>query len=226
MSQFVRMIDYSIIDFFVQQAENRRYCRYQLLKYSPYLLGDGELDCFFGNIQEESSDCLIIAEPFRDGKNVILDAAQCGGGNLRGEAGALALAESQICLAILEYHFKSPASGIYPPSLEEIHSGIGCKKSVPFAVLRSPHKKYSYRNPSERCVKHDIVAFELSVALLQFEFFSEPHKCGGREIPMFGMVFCLAVLADLYHAEPMAFYMAAMYESDNLFIGKPAVCQQ
>ena len=42
---------------------------------------------------------------------------------------------------------------------------------------------------------------------------------------MFGMVFCLAVLADLYHAEPMAFYMSAMNEPDNIFIGEPAVSQ-
>lgn len=37
MSQFVRVIDHSIIDFFVQQAEDSRYCRDNLLKDSPYL---------------------------------------------------------------------------------------------------------------------------------------------------------------------------------------------
>ena len=52
-----------------------------------------------------------------------------------------------------------------------------------------------------------------------------PDKRRGREITMFGMIFCLAVLADLYHAEPMAFYMTAMYEPDNLLIGKPTVSQ-
>lgn len=48
MSQFVRVIDHSIIDFFVQQAEDSRYCRDNLLKDSPYLLCNGELDCLFG----------------------------------------------------------------------------------------------------------------------------------------------------------------------------------
>lgn len=173
MSQFVRMIDHSIIDFFVQQAEDTRYCRDNLLKDSPYLLSNGELDSFSGNIPEETTDSLVIAEAFCDGKNIILQTTQCGGGNLRGKAGVLALAESKVGLAILEYHFKSPASGIYPPSLEEIHYGIGCNQSVPFAVLGPAYKEYPYRNTSKRGIKHDIVAFELAAVLLQFEFFCQ-----------------------------------------------------
>ena len=95
MSQFVRVIDHSIIDFFVQQAEDSRYCRDQFLKDSPYLLGDGELDCLFGNIPEKSSNRLVVAEAFCNGKDIILQTTQCGG-NLRCKAGALALAESQL----------------------------------------------------------------------------------------------------------------------------------
>ena len=225
MSQFVRVIDHSIIDFFVQQAEDSRYCRDNLLKDSPYLLCNGELDCLFGNIPKETADSFVIAEAFCDGKDIILQTTQCGSGNLRGKAGALALAESQVGLAILEYHFKSPASGIYTPGLEEIHCGIGCKQSVPFAVLGPAYKEYPYRDTSERGIKHDIVAFELAAVLLQFEFFTEFHKCWSRKVSVFGMVFCLTVLSDLYHAKPMAFDMAAMDELDNLLVGKPTVCQ-
>ena len=39
------------------------------------------------------------------------------------------------------------------------------------------------------------------------------------------MVFCLAFLSDLCHAEPMASGMSVMDESNNLLIGKPTVCQ-
>lgn len=225
MSHLIRMIDHSVIDFFVQQTEDCRYCRDQFLKDPPYLLGDGELDSLFGNIPEEPSDSLVVAEAFCNGKDIILQTAQCSGGNLRGEAGALAFAESKIGLAVLEHDFKSPASGICLPCLEEIHSRVGCKKSVPFAVLGPAHKKDSYRDTSERGIKHDIIAFEPAAVLLQLELFAKLHKSGCCEIPMFGMVFCLAVLSDLYHAEPMAFDMAAMNEPDNLLIGKPAVCQ-
>lgn len=77
MSQFVRVIDHSIIDFFVQQAEDSCYCRDQFLKDSPYLLGDGELDCLFGNIPEKSSNRLVVAEAFCNGKDIILQTAQC-----------------------------------------------------------------------------------------------------------------------------------------------------
>lgn len=225
MSQFIRMINHCIVDFFVQQAEDSGYCSDQFLKDSPYLLGYGELDCLFGNLPEETSDCLVVAEAFCNGKYVVLYAAQCSGGNLRGEAGTLAFAETKICLTVLEHNFKSPASGIYLPCVEKIHSGIGCEQSVPFAAVRPAHKKDSYRNASERSVKHNIVAFELAAVLLQFELLSKLHKRGSGEVSVFGMVFCFAVITDLYHAEPMAFDMSAMDEPDNLLIGKPTVCQ-
>lgn len=176
MSYLVRMIDHRIIDFFVQQAEDSGYCRDQFLKDSPYLLGYGELDCLFGNIPEESSDCLVVAEAFCNGKDVVLYAAQCRGGNLRGKAGALAFAETKIGLAVLEHDFKSPSPGVYLPCLEEIHSSVGCKQSVPFTVLCTAHKEYPYRNTAERGIKDDIVAFELATVLLQFEFFAKTHK--------------------------------------------------
>ncbi len=103
------MIDHSIINFFVLQAEDSRYCRDQFLKDSPYLLGDGELDCLFGNIPKEPSDCLVVAETFCNGKDVVLYTAQCRCGNLRGEAGALTFAESKIGLAILETQLREPS---------------------------------------------------------------------------------------------------------------------
>ena len=219
------MIDHSIVDFFVQQAEYSGYCRDQFLKDTPYLLGYGELDCLFGNIPEESSDRLVVAEAFCNGKDVVLYAAQCRGGNLRGEAGALAFAETKIGLAVFEHDFKSPSSGVYLPCLEEIHSSVGCKQSVPFTVLCTAHKEYPYRNTSERGIKHHIVAFKLSAVLLQLEFLPELNKSGSCEISVSGLVFCLAFLSDLYHAEPMAFDMSAMDEPDNILIGKPTVCQ-
>lgn len=112
MSQFVRLIDHSIIDFFVQKAEDLSYCSDQFLKDTPYLLGDGELYGLSGNLPEESTYGLVVAEAFRDGEDIVLQTAQCGSCNLRCEAGTLAFAEPQIGLAVLEDDFKSPASGI------------------------------------------------------------------------------------------------------------------
>lgn len=225
MSQFVRLIDHSIIDFFVRQAEDSRYGRDQLLKDSPYLLRHRESHCLFGYIPEESADSFVVAESFCNGENVVLQTAQCGGGNLGCEAGALTFAEAEVGLAILEHDFKSPASGIYPPCLEEVDVHVSGKQSVPFPMFGSTHKKDPYRNTSERDVKHDIVAFELAAVFLQLEFLSKLHKCGSREVSVFGMVFCSAVLADLYHAEPMASDVSAMYETYYFLIGKPTVGQ-
>ena len=225
MSQFVRLINHEIVDFFVQQAEDSRHCRNQILKHSPYLLYDRELYCLSGDIPEKASDSLVVAETFCNGKDIILHTTQCCGCYLGSEAGALAFAEPQMGLAVLEYNFDSPATGIYFPRLEEIQSCISCDQSIPFAVSCSSNKKDANRNTSERCVKPDVVAFEFTAILLCLEFLAKFHKCGSREVSMFGMVFCLAVLSDLYHAEPMAFDVAAMYEPHKFLIGKPAVCQ-
>lgn len=225
MSQFVRLIDQSIIDFFVQKAEDLSYCRDQFLKNTPYLLGDRELYGLSGNLPEESADGFVVSEAFGDGEDVVLQRAQRRGCNLRCEAGTLAFAEPQIGLAILEHDFKSPASGIYLPSFEEIQPGVGSKQSVPFAMTCTADEEYPYRHASERSVKHEVVAFESAAVLREFKFLAKFHKCGSGEVSMFGLVFCLAVLADLYHAEPMAFDVPAMDEPDNILVGKPAVGQ-
>lgn len=81
MGQFVRLIDHSIVDLFVQQAEDSRYSRDQILKYSPYLLCHRELYCLFGYIPEKSADSFVVAESFCNGENVVLHTAQRRGGN-------------------------------------------------------------------------------------------------------------------------------------------------
>lgn len=171
------------------------------------------MDGLFGDFPEKTFYCLAISEALCNSEDIVLDAALCSGGNLGREACAPALAESEIGLAILEHDFMGHASGIYPPSLEEIHSGVGCKQTVPFSALCPWLKKDSDRDSAELVIIHDIVAFELAAILLHLEILAKLHKGGSREIRMFGMVFCLAVLTDLYHPDPMAFHTATMNET-------------
>lgn len=53
MSCLFRLIGYSIVDFFVQQAEGCRYRRDEFLKYTPYLLCNGKLNRFFADFPEK-----------------------------------------------------------------------------------------------------------------------------------------------------------------------------
>ena len=225
MGQFLRMIDHDIINFFVQHSEDFCDSRDNFLKDSPYLLCDRELQGIFGNIPEETTYSLIVAKAFCGGKDIILQAAQSCGGNLGCKAGTLTLSESQIGLAILEYNFKRPASGIYLPRLEEIQFRISCKQSIPPTVLSPADQKDPDRYSSECGIKHDVTAFKLAAVLLFPESFTESHKCGSREVSVSGMIFCPAVLSDLYHPQPMAFDMAAMDKPDEFLIGEPAVGQ-
>ena len=72
MSHLFRLIDNGIVDFFVQKAEDSGYCRNKILKNTPYLLSDRELDGLFGYFLEETSDCFIIAEAPGHRKYIIL----------------------------------------------------------------------------------------------------------------------------------------------------------
>lgn len=108
MSHFFRLIDNGIVDFFVQKAEDFCYCRHKFLKNTPYLLCNGELDCLPGYFPKKTSYCLVVAETPGNRKYVVLQTTQCCGCYLGGEAGALALPEAEIGLAILKHDFKSP----------------------------------------------------------------------------------------------------------------------
>lgn len=62
MSYLVRLINYSIINFFIQQAEDSRYCIDQFLKYAPYLLRYGKLYRLSGYFSKKASYGLVVAE--------------------------------------------------------------------------------------------------------------------------------------------------------------------
>lgn len=225
MSHLFRLIDNSIVDFFVQKSEDSRYCRDQILKNSPNLLGDGKLDCLPGYFPEETADGLVVAETSGNRKNIVLKAAQCRGSYLGCKAGALALAEAEIGLAVLEHHFKRPTAGVYFPCFKEAKVCVGGEETVPFSVLCTAHKEYPYGNISENGIVYYIIAFETAAVFLQLEFLAQFHKRRGGEVAMCSMIFCPAVLSDLYHAQPMASYMPSMDELDNIPTGKPAVSQ-
>lgn len=225
MGHFFRLIDNGIVDLFVQKAEDPRYCRDQVLKNPPYLLGDGKLNSLSGYFPEESSDGFVVTEAPGNRKYVILQTAQCRGGYLGCEACTLALSESEIGLAVLEHDFKRPASGVDLPRLGEIEAGVSGEQSVPFAVLCPAHEEYPDGHASEDGVVYDIVALESAAVLPQLESLTQFHKCRGSEVSVFSMILCPAVLADLYHAQPVTLDTAGVDEPDDVLVGEPAVRQ-
>lgn len=102
MSNFLRPVDYNLVDFFVRKTEGICYCIDEFLKDSPYLLCHRYLHGFLGDFPENRPDCLVIGEPSGNGEEVILYGAYCGGCYLGSKRPALALAESKIGLAVLK----------------------------------------------------------------------------------------------------------------------------
>lgn len=116
-----------------------------------------------------------------------MEVAQCSCGYLGGEIGALALAETEIGLAVLEHDLKCPVLGIILPCFEEIKSGIGGKQTVPFVMLGTAHKEYSDRNITENSAIDDVVAFELAAVLLE---------CGSRAVPIYATMPFVSLCPD------------------------------
>ena len=82
MSYLVRLINYGIINFFIQQAEDSRYCIDQFLKYAPYLLRYGKLYRLSGYFSEKTSYGLVVAETPGHREDVVLETTQCCSGYL------------------------------------------------------------------------------------------------------------------------------------------------
>ncbi len=223
MSHFVRLVYNDIVDFFVHKAEGIRYCIYEFLQDSPYLLRHRKLDCLTAYLPEEFSDGFVIRKTSSCGEKIILDCAYRGSCYLGGEGVALAFAESQMSLTVLEHHFQRPTAGIYFPSLGKVKRSVSCKHSVPTAMIGSSCQENTYFDTSENRVILDIVATQSAAVFLQFLLFAFLDKLGCGKLLAPDLVFCAALLSDLYHAEPMACDMKTMYEPHYLFVGEPAV---
>lgn len=106
------------------------------------------------------------------------------------------------------------------PCLVEIKSDVSSEKTVPFAMPGAAYKEYPDRHATKNGIVYDIVALELVAVLPQLEFLSQLYESRSGEVSVSGMIFCLAVLADLYHAEPVALCMAGVDEPYNILVGK------
>ena len=104
MSQLFGFIDNDLIDFFIKESEELCDFRDYFLKVTPDLLSDAQLHGFFGDFPEETADCFIIIEASGHRKDIESNGADCSVGNLGGKVGALALAKTQILLAVLYDH--------------------------------------------------------------------------------------------------------------------------
>lgn len=225
MSHFVRLVDNDIIDFFIHKAEGIRYGIDEFLQDSPYLLCHRELDSFTAYLPEEFTDGFVIGKASCRGEKIVLDGADCGSCYLRSEGVALAFAESKAYLAILENHLQRPTARIYFPCPCKVHGHVCCKQTVPTSMVCAPCQENADLDASGNSIIDDVVAPQSAAILLQFLIFAFPDKLERGEFPSSDLVFCAALLSDLYHAEPVACDMKSMDEFHYIIAGEPTVRQ-
>ena len=137
MTEFVRPIQERIEDFLILDIEALRNHADYLKYHIPDSLSESELHATFDSIIEESAHGLIVREALGGGEQIVLHGRDCSHGNLRGEVAHLVLSESQVLLALLEYDFQRPTSGVNPIGLEEIELAIGGNPCALFCDLIS-----------------------------------------------------------------------------------------
>ena len=147
MTEFVRPIQESIEDILILDIETLCDFADHLKHNVPDSLSESELHATLGSILEESADGLVVGEPPGGREQVVLHGRDYSHGNLRGEvlgrakrqsrAAHLVLSESQVLLALLEYDFQRPTSGVNPVGLEEIELAIGGNPCALFCDLIS-----------------------------------------------------------------------------------------
>ena len=147
MTEFVRPIQERIEDFLILDIE--ALCNHaDHLKYHiPDSLSESELHAALDSIIEESAHSLVVREALGGGEQIVLHGRDYSHGNLRGEvlgrakrqsrAAHLVLSESQVLLALLEYDFQRPTSGVNPVGLVEIELAIGGNPCALFCDLIS-----------------------------------------------------------------------------------------
>ena len=137
MTEFVRPIQERIEDFLILDIE--ALCNHaDHLKYHiPDSLSESELHAALDSIIEESAHSLVVREALGGGEQIVLHGRDYSHGNLRGEVAHLVLSESQVLLALLEYDFQRPTSGVNPIGLEEIELAIGGNPCALFCDLIS-----------------------------------------------------------------------------------------
>ncbi len=73
MSYLVRLINYGIINFFIQQAEDSRYCSDQFLKYAPISVALRKaVPSLWIFLEKKASYGLVVAETAGHREDVIL----------------------------------------------------------------------------------------------------------------------------------------------------------
>ena len=223
MTEFVRPIHERIEDFFILDIE--ALCNHaDYLKYHiPDSLSESELHATFDSIIEESAHSLVVREALGGGEQIVLHGRDCSHGNLRGEVAHLVLSESQVLLALLEYDFQRPTSGVNPIGLEEIELAIGGNESVPLATLVSLGEEQTDIAPCKDDIHSDVPASQTTAVLASLLGFVEDGcELVGRVLLTF--IYVLR-LAHLDHSEIVAPDVAGSDEQDDLCTGKPTVGQ-
>ena len=228
MREFVRFLDDCFDGLVVPDIECFGYDGGYITYYFPDSLAYGQLHGILTYILEQSADRFIIGESSGSGEYIVLNESDCGMSNLSREVAGLAFSETEILLAVLEYHLNRPSHCIKLISLVEVKRSVSGKDSAPRGIFAAAYIKQAYGHIFNERV-HDNIMAAVSAAVL--------HALGSGRAPAddgFGRksvsVFIEgephAPFSHFNHTEIMAFDSSCLDETYDILAGKPTVGQQ
>lgn len=189
----------------------------------PYLVCHGQLKSVLRGFTEKSAESLIIFEPLDRTQDVVLHHGQRYTCNLRGEMDGLAFPKAEQTFLVLVGDFRCPSHGVNAVCLEETETEVCCKESVPLSFPAPLAEEQPDGSAGELHVNGAICALERGTVPAKLPCMELPYNLLCREKPVFGAV---SGLSELYHAYETAFYVAAVYQTHEGGVGKPAVNQK
>jgi len=194
------------------------------VKYQfPYPVRNRQLESIASDISEKCSDGLVCLKPFHRAKNIVLHHRQREAGNLSREVHTLALSEVKQLLAVVISHLGSPASSVCSVCLEEAEREVRGEQSVPLPLPSALREEQTHSGSCKLHVYSAVSALQRPVVLGKPLLLELLDNLFSRQVTPLSVVLGLA---QLDHAQQMAFDMAAGNQADEVCTGKPAVNQQ
>ena len=200
-------------------------CDFQYgVKYQfPYSVRYRQLESVAGNITEECPKSFVGLKPLHRAKYVVLHHRQRKTGNLSREVYALALAEVEQLLLVVICHLGSPSHGVGTVCLEEAEREVRGEQPVPLSLPATLREEQTDCGSCKLHIYSAVGALQSPVMFGESLFLELCDNLVSGQVAPPSVVLGLA---ELNHAQQMAFDVAAGNKAYEVCAGKPAVEQQ
>ncbi len=189
----------------------------------PYPVRYRQLESVASGLTEECPKSFIGLKPLHRAKYVVLHHSQRKAGDLCREVYALTLAEVEQLLLVVICHLGSPSHGVGAVCLEKAEREVCGEQSVPLSLPATLREEQTDCGSCKLDVNCAVSALQRPVVLGKPLFLELLDNLVSRQVTPLSVILGLA---QLDHAQQMAFDVTAGNQANEVCTGKPAIHQQ